>query len=61
MIKIISLCDSFKHFNEPIKEFQKRLAKQVEFIKLKPSKRKNSSEMIREESKELLKVLKKEK
>lgn len=61
MIKIISFVDSFKHYDEPIKEFQKRLGKQVEFSKLKPSKRKEIKEIIDEESKELLRVLEKEK
>lgn len=61
MIKIISFVDSFKHYDEPIKEFQKRLGKQVEFVKLKPSKRKEIHEIVGEESKELLKVLEKEK
>jgi len=61
MIKIISFVDSFKHYEEPIKEFQKRLWKQVDFLKLKPSKRKESKEIIDEESKELLNVLEKEK
>jgi 23S rRNA (pseudouridine1915-N3)-methyltransferase len=61
MIKIISFVDSFKHFNEPIKEFQKRLWKQVEFIKLKPSKRKEILEIIKEESIELFKILEKTK
>lgn len=59
MIKIISFVDSFKHFNEPIKEFQKRLWKQVDFIKLKPSKRKEILEIIKEESLELSKILEK--
>jgi len=61
MIKIISFVDSFKHFDEPIKEFQKRLWKQVDFVKLKPSKRKNINEIVDEETKELLGVLEKEK
>ena len=61
MIKIISFVDSFKHYDEPIKEFEKRLGKQVSFIKLKPSKRKEINEIIDEESKELLNVLWKEK
>ena len=38
MIKIISFVDSFKHYAEPIKEFQKRIWKEVELIKLKPIK-----------------------
>jgi len=61
MIKIISFVDSFKHYDEPIKEFQKRLWKSIDFIKLKPSKRKESREIISEESKELVKVLQKTK
>lgn len=61
MIKIISFVDSFKHYDEPIKEFQKRLGKQVDFLKMKPSKRKESHEIIDEETKDLVKVLEKEK
>lgn len=59
MIKIISFVDSFKHYEEPIKEFQKRLGKQISFIKLKPSKRKQSLEIIKEETLELQKYLEK--
>ena len=61
MIKIISFVDSFKHYEEPIKEFQKRLWKQVQFVKLKPSKRKESKEIIKDESNNLLKILEKTK
>lgn len=61
MIKIISFVDSFKHYEEPIKEFQKRLWKMVEFIKLKPSKKKNISEIIFEETEDLKKTLEKTK
>lgn len=61
MIKIVSFVDSFKHYDEPIKEFQKRLWKQVDFVKLKPSKRKEINEIVEEETIELLKVLEKEK
>lgn len=60
MIKIISFVDSFKHYEEAIKEFQKRLWKSVDFIKLKPSKRKNINEIILEESKILASYLEKE-
>ena len=38
MIKIISFVDSFKHYDQPIKEFQKRMWKDIELIKLKPVK-----------------------
>ncbi len=61
MIKIISFVDSFKHYDEPIKEFQKRLWKTVDFIKIKPSKRKEISEIIKDETLELQKILEKEK
>ena len=38
MIKIISFVDSFKHYEQPIKEFEKRLWKDIELVKLKPVK-----------------------
>lgn len=59
MIKIISFVDSFKHYDEPIKEFQKRLWKTVEFVKLKPSKRSEICEILLEETQELKKHLEK--
>jgi len=61
MIKIISFVDSFKHYEEPIKEFQKRLWKEIDFIKLKPSKRSEINEIINEETIELKKYLEKNK
>ena len=60
MIKIISFVDSYKHYAEPIKEFEKRLGKQVDFLKLKPSKRKIEKEIIEDESKQLKTILEKE-
>ncbi|RKW23117.1 23S rRNA (pseudouridine(1915)-N(3))-methyltransferase RlmH [Candidatus Gracilibacteria bacterium] len=59
MIKIIAFVDSFKHYNEPILEFQKRLGKTIDFIKLKPSKKKEISEIIAEETDILKKYLEK--
>ena len=59
MIKIIAFVDSFKHYNEPILEFQKRLWKTIDFIKLKPSKKKEISEIIAEETDILKKYLEK--
>lgn len=50
MFKIVIFSDSFKHFEESIKEYEKRLWKDIEIIKLKPSKRKNISEIIDEET-----------
>lgn len=50
MIKIIIFSDSFKHFEDAIKEYEKRLWREVEIIKLKPSKKKNENEIILEET-----------
>lgn len=61
MIKIIAFVDSFKHYSEPINEFQKRLWKKVDFLKLKPSSKKNISEIIKEETQVLEEILKKQK
>ncbi|RAL57681.1 hypothetical protein BLD25_01990 [Candidatus Gracilibacteria bacterium GN02-872] len=61
MIKIIAFVDSFKHYSESIKEFQKRLGKKVDFLKLKPSSKKNISEIIKEETQVLEEILKKQK
>ncbi len=57
MIKIISFIDSFKHYNEAIKEFQKRLWKEIEIVKLKPIKNWN---IIEKETDILIKTLQKE-
>jgi len=61
MIKIISFVDSFKHYKEPIDEFLKRLWKEIVFVKLKPSKKKEVKEIIKEETILLKKNLEKEK
>lgn len=50
MIKILTICDSFKHFSEAIKEYEKRLWKKIEIIKLKPSKKDSLDEIKREET-----------
>lgn len=61
MIKIVSFVDSFKHYEEPIKEFLKRLWKDIELIKMKPSKRSEIQEIVSEETKFLKNFLEKEK
>ena len=61
MIKIVSFVDSFKHFEEPIEEFLKRLWKNIEFKKLKPSKKNEIKDIIIDESVQLKKVLENEK
>lgn len=57
MYKIIGIFDSLKHFEGAIKEYEKRLSKSIEIIKLKPSKKDNSEEIKREETKKLIEVL----
>ena len=60
MIKIISFIDSYKHFDIPIKEYEKRLSKDVIIQKLKPQKW-TPQEIVRKETEDLKKVLQKEK
>lgn len=60
MIKIIIFSDSFKHFETSIKEYEKRLWREVEIIKLKPSKKKNENEIIIEETNVLKERISKE-
>ena len=57
MTKIYIPADSFKHFNIPIKEYQKRLWKNCEIIKIKTSKNWN---IIKKETEEIIKKLEKE-
>jgi 23S rRNA pseudoU1915 N3-methylase RlmH len=57
MYKIIGIFDSLKHFEGAIKEYEKRLSKNIEIIKLKPSKKDNSEEIKREETKKIIEVL----
>ncbi|MDR3150542.1 MAG: hypothetical protein LBU14_02775 [Candidatus Peribacteria bacterium] len=61
MIKIITFVSSFKHYEEPINEFLKRLNRNVDFMKLKPSKYKEFNKIIVDETKELVKILEKTK
>jgi len=57
MRKIIIFSDGHKHFSQAVEEYEKRLAKHVEVIHLKPSKRKNIPEIRREEWELLEKTL----
>ena len=57
MIKIITVCDSFKHFDESIKEYKKRLSKQVQIIKLKPAKKSNQEEIKKQETLSIIEKL----
>jgi len=57
MYKIIGIFDSLKHFEGAVKEYEKRLSKSIEIIKLKPSKKDNIEEIKREETKKLIEIL----
>lgn len=50
MYKIIFFADSYKHFENAIKEYEKRLWKNIEIIKLKPSKKKDEISIIDDET-----------
>ncbi len=50
MYKIIFFADSYKHFEDAIKEYEKRLWKSIEIIKLKPSKKKDEVSIIEDET-----------
>jgi 23S rRNA (pseudouridine1915-N3)-methyltransferase len=60
MIKIITLVDSFKHFETAIKEYEKRLWKECEIIKLKPEKNGSDEQIISKETDILIQKLEKE-
>ncbi|NUJ97998.1 23S rRNA (pseudouridine(1915)-N(3))-methyltransferase RlmH [Candidatus Gracilibacteria bacterium] len=57
MYKVISIFDSLKHFEEGVKEYEKRFGKNIELIKLKPSKKDNKEEVKKEETKKLIEIL----
>lgn len=60
MIKIITLVDSFKHFEVAIKEYEKRLWKECEIVKLKPEKNGSDEQIISKETDILIQKLSKE-
>lgn len=60
MIKIYIFADSYKHFEIPIKEYEKRLGKNLKLVKLKPSKNSNHNLVIKEETKNIIDKLKSE-
>jgi 23S rRNA (pseudouridine1915-N3)-methyltransferase len=60
MIKILTLVDSFKHFEWAIKEYEKRLWKECEIIKLKPEKNGSDVQIISKETDVLIGKLEKE-
>ncbi len=61
MYKIVIISDSNKHFENSIKEYIKRLWKEIEIIKIKPIKNWTDNQIIEKETKELIKILEKQK
>lgn len=61
MYTIIAIYDSLKHFEVPIKEYQKRAWKDLHIVSLKPSKKGSIEEIKREETKSLVEILSKKK
>lgn len=59
MYKIICFSDWYHHFESWVKEYEKRLQKDIEIIKLKPSKKKGIAQIVSQESKILKKYLEK--
>lgn len=60
MIKIYIFADSYKYFKEAIEEYEKRLWKTLEIVKLKPSKNKEDFLLVREETALVKEKIKKE-
>jgi len=60
MIKIYIIADSFKQFEQPIKEYTKRLWKKLEIIKIKPSKNWTQKQIIQKEAQNIAKYIKPE-
>jgi 23S rRNA pseudoU1915 N3-methylase RlmH len=60
MIYIYIISDNNKHFETPIKEYQKRLAKKVQLKVIKPSKKDSISEVVSGETETMLQLLKKQ-
>lgn len=61
MYKIIAIYDSLKHFEIPIKEYEKRLGKNLKIVQLKPSKKDTVEEIKKDETLRLIEALSKEK
>jgi 23S rRNA (pseudouridine1915-N3)-methyltransferase len=60
MIEIYIFADSYKHYEEGVKEFQKRLRWKVKIIKLKPCKKWEPFFVVETETEKLIEKLKKE-
>ena len=61
MFKIYIVWDSFKHFDSAIKEYEKRLGKNLQIIKIKPTKNWTPQQIIEKDTQKIVKLLEKEK
>jgi 23S rRNA (pseudouridine1915-N3)-methyltransferase len=61
MFRIIAVTDSFGHFEGAVAEYQKRLGKTLELVKIKPEKSEDSKVVVRRESERIAEYLEKRK
>jgi len=61
MINIIYIADSSKHFEQAIKEYEKRLSKNIKLVKIKPTKNWEKNQIIQKDTENINKFLKKQK
>jgi 23S rRNA pseudoU1915 N3-methylase RlmH len=58
-LTIITVADSWHHFEKPIKEYEKRLQKELDIVLLKPSKFDDSEACRQRDTKNIIDTLKK--
>ena len=56
---LITVADSWHHFEKPIKEYEKRLQKQLEVVLLKPAKYEDTEACRQRDTKNIIETLKK--
>ena len=61
MFQIIYIADSSKHFEQAIKEYEKRLSNKIKFVKLKPNKNGDPKTIIQKDTENINKFLSKQK
>jgi len=58
-IILLTVADSWHHFEEPIAEYEKRLQKELEVVLIKPTKSGTSEILRREDTKNIITMLQK--
>ena len=61
MLQIIYIADSSKHFEQAIKEYEKRLSNKIKLTKLKPNKNGDMKTIIQKDTENINKFLSKQK